>query len=176
MRRRDGRLHGFTREIYAKLLQLLLNKELRVLAKARRLVLGVRNDAVAFGFARLHDFRAQFRKHVTTPLRLDTTQASHLYRIAQEGVNNAVRHGRATFITLRLVGDEDAVKLEIIDNGSGMPSPTQRSAVGMGLRIMEYRARMLGGEISILAPRRGGTAITCRVPLAVPRPVDDGQP
>ena len=125
---------------------------------------------------RTFGIRAQFRKHVTTPLRLDTTQASHLYRIAQEGVNNAVRHGRATFITLRLVGDEDAVKLEIIDNGSGMPSPTQRSAVGMGLRIMEYRARMLGGEISILAPRRGGTAITCRVPLAVPRPVDDGQP
>ena len=118
---------------------------------------------------RTFGIRAQFRKHVTTPLRLDTTQASHLYRIAQEGVNNAVRHGRATFITLRLVGDEDAVKLEIIDNGSGMPSPTQRSAVGMGLRIMEYRARMLGGEISILAPRRGGTAITCRVPLAVPR-------
>jgi len=114
---------------------------------------------------RTYGIRAQFRKHIVAPLQLDPTQANHLYRIAQEGVNNAVRHGRATFITLRLSADSQAVKVEIIDNGSGIPTPERRSSAGMGLRIMEYRARMLGGELLIEAPRRGGTAICCCVPM-----------
>lgn len=118
---------------------------------------------------RTYGIRAQFRKNIEVPLRLDTAQASHLYRIAQECVNNAVRHGKATFITLRLVADGQSMKLEIVDNGSGMPAPERRSASGMGLRIMEYRARMLGGELGIRTPRRGGTAICCCVPLKPPR-------
>lgn len=115
---------------------------------------------------RTYGIRAQFRKHIEAPLHLDTTQANHLYRIAQEGVNNAVRHGRATFITLRLATDAHAVKVEIIDNGSGIPAPQARTSAGMGLRIMEYRARMLGGELLIETPRRGGTAICCCVPTS----------
>ena len=115
---------------------------------------------------RTYGIRAQFRKHIDTPLQLDTTQANHLYRIAQEGVNNAVRHGRATFITLRLAADAEAVKVEIIDNGSGIPAQRRRNSAGMGLRIMEYRARMLGGELLIETPRRGGTAICCCVPTS----------
>jgi PAS domain S-box-containing protein len=114
---------------------------------------------------RTYGIRAQFRKQIGAPLQLDTNQANHLYRIAQEGVNNAVRHGRATFITLRLSADAQGVKLEVIDNGSGIPVPARRSSAGMGLRIMEYRARMLGGELLIEAPRRGGTAICCCVPV-----------
>jgi hypothetical protein len=115
---------------------------------------------------RTYGIRAQFRKHIDVPLRLDTAQASHLYRIAQECVNNAVRHGKATFVTLRLVAEAASVKLEIVDNGSGIPAPERRSTSGMGLRIMEYRARMLGGELQIRTPRRGGTAVCCRVPMA----------
>ncbi len=114
---------------------------------------------------RTYGIRAQFRTHVDAALRLDTAQANHLYRIAQEGVNNAVRHGRATFITLRLSADTHQVKVEIIDNGGGIPAPDRRSSAGMGLRIMEYRARMLGGELRVETPRRGGTAICCRVPM-----------
>jgi PAS domain S-box-containing protein len=114
---------------------------------------------------RTYGIRAQFRKHIEAPLHLDTTQANHLYRIAQEGVNNAVRHGRATFVTLRLSVDAQSVKVEIVDNGSGIPAPARRSAAGMGLRIMEYRAHMLGGELRIETPRRGGTAICCCVPV-----------
>ncbi|MCC6170933.1 MAG: PAS domain S-box protein [Gammaproteobacteria bacterium] len=115
---------------------------------------------------RTQGIRAQFRKRIAAPLRLDTTQATHLYRIAQEGVSNAVRHGGATFITLRLRADGETLRLEIVDNGSGLPAPERRSASGMGLRIMEYRARMLGGELRLSTPRRGGTVVACRIPLA----------
>ncbi len=114
---------------------------------------------------RTYGIRAQFRRNLDAPLQLDTAQANHLYRIAQEGVNNAVRHGRATFITLRLSADAAQVKVEIVDNGGGIRTPDRRSSAGMGLRIMEYRAHMLGGELLIETPRRGGTAICCCVPL-----------
>jgi PAS domain S-box-containing protein len=120
--------------------------------------------------------RAQFRKRIGSPLRLDSAQANHLYRIAQESVSNAVRHGRASRVLLRLVTADDELRLEVVDNGSGMPAPERRSASGMGLRIMEYRARMLGGELAITTPRRGGTRICCRVPLRAQPPLQPSPP
>ena len=86
-----------------------------------------------------------------------------LYRIAQEAITNAVRHGRATFITLRLSSDAASVRLEVIDNGKGF-APGRETAAGIGMRIMEYRTRLLAGSLQIETPRRGGTALCCCVP------------
>lgn len=117
---------------------------------------------------RAYGIRRQFRKHIAAPLQLDTTQANHLYRIAQVGVNKAVRHGRATFITLRLAADARSIALTVTDNGRGIPR-TRQASPGMGLRIMEYRARMLDGTLRIESPRRGGTAIRCCVSVSPTR-------
>jgi PAS domain S-box-containing protein len=111
----------------------------------------------------VYGIRMQFRQALHAPLRFDAAAVNHLFRIAQEGVTNAVRHGRATFITLRLSSDAASVRLEVIDNGKGF-APGRETAAGIGMRIMEYRTRLLAGSLQIETPRRGGTALCCCVP------------
>jgi signal transduction histidine kinase len=89
-----------------------------------------------------------------------------LYRIAQEAVTNAARHSRASVVTVRLASGEDHVRLTISDDGCGIPMSRPRSSGdGMGLRIMEFRARMIHAKFSVERTRRGGTRISCRLPL-----------
>ncbi len=94
----------------------------------------------------------------------DHTVAVHLYRIAQEAVTNAVRHGLARRIELSLVRRSAMLALEVRDNGSGLP-PDYRRCSGMGLRTMEYRSRMAGGTLRIESATPRGTVVICRVPL-----------
>ncbi len=111
---------------------------------------------------------------VKTIRPLSTELANHLYRIAQEAVRNAVRHGQARSIRLHLHGARAKVRLTVTDDGIGMPSDAV-DAPGMGLKIMRYRARILGGEVRfergaprwLLADRhaRPGTRIICECPL-----------
>jgi PAS domain S-box-containing protein len=96
----------------------------------------------------------------------DDTVAVHMYRIAQEAVNNAIRHGKAQRVTidLRVVGNRDA--LTITDDGIGVPSdpPLDR---GMGLRVMAYRAKSIGGLLRVQRGLTGGTVVTCSVPHGI---------
>ena len=89
---------------------------------------------------------------------------THLYRIAQEAVSNAIKHGKSGEIQIQLEATREQTVLSVTDNGKGMPDPRPRSN-GMGLRIMEYRAGMIGGILTILRNPRGGTIIRCVVPL-----------
>ncbi len=92
----------------------------------------------------------------------DNTVASHLYRIAQEAVNNAVKHGQARHIQLRLTAIPQRWVLTIRDDGVGFPSqPTSRG--GMGIRIMQYRAGMIGGSLKIERGLRRGVRVVCTV-------------
>jgi len=88
------------------------------------------------------------------------TTATHLYRIAQEAVSNAVRHGKARRITIRLQRSMERTSLEIKDDGIGLPADLSR-AEGMGLRIMQYRAAMVGGALSVQNGAEGGTSVAC---------------
>jgi signal transduction histidine kinase len=90
----------------------------------------------------------------------DNDVATNLYRIAQEAINNAIRHGGARALKLRLSADGQRGCLEVEDDGRGMPAPEAPSA-GMGLRIMRYRADMCGGELHITARPGGGVLIRC---------------
>ncbi len=90
----------------------------------------------------------------------DNDVATNLYRIAQEAINNAIRHGGARALKLRLSADGQRGCLEVEDDGRGMPAPEAPSA-GMGLRIMRYRADMCGGELHIAARPGGGVLIRC---------------
>lgn len=90
----------------------------------------------------------------------DNTTATHLYRIAQEAVTNAVKHADCTRVDLDLTSADGVVALSITDDGRGMTSPAGSSA-GMGLRTMRYRADMIGGDLSISPASPHGTVITC---------------
>jgi len=91
---------------------------------------------------------------------LDKAVSLHLYYIAQEAVSNAIRHGQATRVTVDLTRSGDRLLLAIQDNGRGFPAPA-RSAIGMGIRIMRYRARMIGATLELRSQPAAGTKITC---------------
>jgi PAS domain S-box-containing protein len=92
----------------------------------------------------------------------DHDTATHLYRIAQEAVSNAVRHGKAKHITISLETGRDRTILVVQDDGTGLPRDLA-SVKGMGLRIMRYRATMIGGALSIQAGPSGGTRVVCAI-------------
>jgi signal transduction histidine kinase len=85
-----------------------------------------------------------------------------LYRIAQEAVNNAVKHSGAQHIQIRLSSSETGLELLVHDDGKGIKESPGRAG-GMGLHIMDYRARSIGGSLEIVGAS-GGTTVSCRVP------------
>ncbi|MCU0757979.1 MAG: PAS domain S-box protein [Steroidobacteraceae bacterium] len=103
------------------------------------------------------------RTRLAQPLRLDEGAASHLYRIVQEALSNAMRHGRATRVRIQLSSDEAAIRLSVHDNGRGLPPESQRPS-GLGLRTMRYRAHVVGGDLLVANHRLGGTIVRCVCP------------
>lgn len=93
----------------------------------------------------------------------DPAVASQLFRIAQEGVRNAVKHGPASKIAIYLDAQEDGISLRVEDNGPGFSSKPG-SQDGMGLRIMAYRAKLIGAHFNIGSSRGGGTNLSCTLP------------
>ena len=91
-----------------------------------------------------------FCAEVRPGLTLSDSHASHLYRIAQEALANAARHGGATVVDVLLVITHSTLLLRIADDGIGMGAGPHR---GMGLRIMDYRAGILGAKLEISAER-----------------------
>lgn len=88
-------------------------------------------------------------------------QIIHLYRIAQESVSNSVRHGKATDIRLTVTNAHPMVRMAVEDNGSGFPMTGVRPE-GIGMHVMQYRARVLGGELqcSNLSPTGAVVEVT----------------
>jgi signal transduction histidine kinase len=91
---------------------------------------------------------------------LEETVGANLFRIAQEAVNNAIKHAQARRITMTLSADPEQMRLDIEDDGAGFPQ-CRDSARGLGLHIMNYRARMIGAALTIASPPGGGTQVTC---------------
>jgi signal transduction histidine kinase len=99
-----------------------------------------------------------------SPVIRDNVVAMHLYRIAQEAINNATKHGEATDIAIFLGENGRSTTLRIADNGKGI-SGVESKSTGMGLGLMKHRARLAGGELSIEAPPNGGTIVSCGILL-----------
>jgi PAS domain S-box-containing protein len=95
---------------------------------------------------------------------LESANALHLYRIAQEAVTNAAQHGHAGNVRIKLCTDGDRGLLRIEDDGSGF-SPATLQSKGLGLRIMRYRAQMMAGSLRIESARAHGTTISCWFPV-----------
>ncbi|MFB6247339.1 MAG: PAS domain S-box protein [Salinibacter sp.] len=111
---------------------------------------------------RLFDVDCTFQE-VEQALVHDNTSATHLYRIAQEAVNNAVRHGEADRITIALAAGAEQIRLRVRDDGIGFEAEDAPDA-GMGVRIMNYRARIIGGTLDVSSALGEGTVVTCTLP------------
>lgn len=112
-----------------------------------------------------HHFKVETEFRCPNPVPLaDLAIATHLYRVAQEAVSNAIKHGQAQRIEIGLVAVGERIHLAIRDNGRGLPRilPKKR---GMGLRIMQYRAGMIGATLVVQREPTGGTTVGCSLHL-----------
>lgn len=100
----------------------------------------------------------------------DNSAATHLYRIAQEAVTNAAKHGTPSFIEIGLASEDRNLVLSIEDDGTGLGRTTASNG-GLGLNIMVYRASVIDGKLEWCTRPGGGTRVVCRVRL--PKPVTD---
>jgi two-component system sensor kinase FixL len=118
-------------------------------------------DELAINTGRVFDVSCILESHVFTTIK-DQVVATHLYRIAQEATRNAIVHGKAKNIILRLESDNDRVSLTVEDDGVGM-RPGAFAGKGLGLQIMNHRARIVGGTLTIQRREENGTRIICSV-------------
>jgi PAS domain S-box-containing protein len=108
-------------------------------------------------------FRVNCSFECPQPVLLENrTSATHLYRIAQEAIGNAVKHGHAKTILISLKGLDGEVTLTVKDDGVGFRQEG-RVIEGMGLRIMEYRADMIGAMLRIDSVEGNGTTVACKL-------------
>jgi len=122
--------------------------------------------------ASVRELAAETSKHSGVVCRLragaevwveDATVASHLFRIVQEAISNAVRHGKPRKIIIRLARREGRLVLEIRDDGKGLPA-RRRSVTGLGLHTMKYRADAIGAQFSVKSDEKRGTVVSCVLP------------
>lgn len=90
----------------------------------------------------------------------DDQTATHLYRIAQEAVSNAAKHGKPTRIRIQLQQSGVKVVLRVMDDGIGIPA-LDKPTSGMGFRTMKYRADLIGAKLYIRKIGKKGTAVVC---------------
>jgi hypothetical protein len=107
----------------------------------------------------LYGLEVQFHSQVSRDFALTETNASHLYRITQEALTNASRHGQASLVDISLTGGGRGFTLRITDNGVGL-AQSAPSASGMGLKIMKYRADMIGAKFDIALNEPHGAVVT----------------
>jgi signal transduction histidine kinase len=120
-------------------------------------------DHLANHARKLFGIQCDLEKQGTVP-ELDPATVMQLYKIAQEALTNAIKHGKADKVRLKLRGEPNLVSLTIHNNGVPFPDLQIRST-GMGLRIMNYRASLIGGSLTIRASGSEGAVVTCQVPL-----------
>jgi two-component system sensor kinase FixL len=92
----------------------------------------------------------------------DVIVATNVYRIAQEAVANAIRHGKAQSVRIQLMANDGRMTLHVRDDGKGLPAKPKQT--GMGLHTMRYRATLIGGSLEVRRVRPRGTVVTCSFP------------
>jgi PAS domain S-box-containing protein len=107
----------------------------------------------------IHSVRCVFECAEPVPIE-DNFVATQLFRIAQEAITNALKHGKARNIRVGLETKEPYFTLKISDDGVGMTNG-QDNHEGMGLRIMKYRAGQIGAQFAVRAAPTRGTVVTC---------------
>ena len=113
----------------------------------------------------LFDISCRFRVDKDVSIR-NSDLATHLYRIAQEAVTNAIKHGQSRQIFIGLSHRRGNVILSIQDDGSGFTNRLKNKE-GMGIRTMNYRANMIGASLDIQKNPTGGTVVVCTLPMGI---------
>jgi len=135
-------------------------------------------DSLATKVSQSFGVRCTFRWDRVAQVREDAT-ATHLYRIAQEAVGNAIKHGKARAIEISLAARGGTLVLAIADNGVGMDKALtdgvqqgltmgtsnriHRAEMGMGLQTMQFRSRVIGGSFTANKRKGGGTVVVCTI-------------
>ena len=118
-------------------------------------------EDLTFEMSQLHGISCTLEcaKAVRVP---DNQMAIHLFHIAQEAVTNAIKHSQTRNIRVTLESDPQAITLKIQDDGIGIPDDAQ-SAKGIGLRIMQYRSDLIGGQLTVERVEQSGTLVKCNL-------------
>jgi len=90
--------------------------------------------------------------------------ATHLYRITQEAITNAIKHGKAKPIQVELARRKDDLVLTVENDGLDFPAEFEARGTGMGLQIMDHRADIIGASLDIHRAAEGGTMVICSFP------------
>jgi PAS domain S-box-containing protein len=145
----------------------VVNQSIESARALARGLLPVRTDSGGLPFALrelatrsrdIYGLEVNFRAEIWPEITLTETSASHLYRIAQEALTNAARHGHAHKVDILLMVTRNTFLLRITDDGVGMRAP-KRPATGMGLKIMRYRAGIIGAKIEFGGNKPQGTIV-----------------
>jgi len=157
----------------------LVNQSIETARSLARGLLPVRTESGGLAFALralaargrdLYGMDVSFRSEMTPEFELNETDASHLYRIAQEALTNTARHARARRVEIVLKASAQSFMLCISDDGQGFTLPP--ASTGMGLKIMKYRAGMIGAKFEVGANEPRGTMITVASERPVPNKVN----
>jgi PAS domain S-box-containing protein len=108
--------------------------------------------------------RVQFRSRYETPPLVDLKVRNHLYRIAQEALQNSLKHSGARSIDIELRSRAGGLVLSVIDDGLG-PAADADTRSGLGMRTMRFRASAIGAALSITRGANGGNSVVCDVPI-----------
>jgi len=104
-----------------------------------------------------------YRLEIDDGVSPDASVALHLYRITSEAVINANKHARASEVVVRMRKLQNEIELSVADNGVGL-SNNQNNGTGMGLHVMDYRARSIGARLEITCVKPHGTRVACYLP------------
>jgi PAS domain S-box-containing protein len=160
----------------------LVNQSIETARSLSRGLLPVRTESGGLSFAlralaergrEIYGLDVNFRVEMAGEFDLNETDASHLYRIAQEALTNAARHGRARRVDIVLLANAHSFWLRISDDGIGFTLPV--SSNGMGLKIMKYRAGMIGAKFEVGSNDPHGAVITVTSERPVPPKTHPGQ-
>lgn len=125
-------------------------------------------EELTINIGRLYNIHCDYATSGTLPT-MHNSVAMHLHFIAQEAIMNAAKHSRASVITVRLNKENDFLVMTIKDNGVGFEAADEKRS-GMGVGIMKYRAKAIGGLLELISQRGQGTQVTCRYHLQTDEP------
>jgi len=106
--------------------------------------------------------QVQFRSRHEIPPTIELKVRNHLYRIAQEAVQNSLKHSGAKYIEIELSSRPGDVRLSVVDDGHGVAADVDTRS-GLGMRTMRFRASAIGGKLSISRGPNGGNSVVCEV-------------
>ncbi len=119
-------------------------------------------ERLAANAERLFGITCTFREE-NPPVFHDTSVVEHLFRITQEAISNAVKHGTASEVSLELFSNEEYACLRVYDNGKGFESNWIEKK-GSGMDIMQFRAQLIGANLDIRNRIEGGAVVNCTLP------------